>query len=46
MAVVEALSVPEDLDVAEDRSSDEVNVEYIEIKDDQEKIVYEDKSTT
>ena len=30
MAVVEALSVPEDLDVAEDRSSDEVNVEYLE----------------
>ena len=30
MAVVEALSVPEDLDVAEDRSSDDVNVEYLE----------------
>jgi hypothetical protein len=30
VAVVEALSVPEDLDVAEDRSSDEVNVEYVE----------------
>merc|ERR1711953_571629 len=36
VAVVEALSVPEDLDVAEDRSSDEVNVEYVEqARDDQ-----------